>query len=137
MLVNAKINIKLKLSALWASLMTLYIYGDYFELYVPDKVDELLNGTAILDSPLTLFFAAISMAIPALMIALSLLLKPRVNRILNITFGILLTLIVILVGGSALGASWYAFYAFYALLEACITLLIVWYAWKWPIETTD
>lgn len=32
MLENPEINIKLKLSALWTSLIALYIYGDYFEL---------------------------------------------------------------------------------------------------------
>jgi len=134
MLENPKINIKLKLSALWTSLIALYIYGDYFELYVPDKVEKLINGTAKLDSPTSLFIAAISITIPALMIALSVLLKPKINRILNIIFGILLTLIVILVGSTALYfySSWYNFYVFYAILEAFITLLIVWYAWKWP-----
>jgi len=32
-----KINVKIKLSALWASVTFFYIYGDYFELYVPNK----------------------------------------------------------------------------------------------------
>lgn len=66
------------------------------------------------------------------MIALSVFLNPKINRLLNIIFGILLTIVVILVGSTAL-YTWYSFYVVYAVLEGFITLLIVWYAWKWPI----
>lgn len=132
MLENPEINIELKLSALWTSLIALYIYGDYFELYVPGKVEKLINGTAILDSPTKLFLASLLLVIPALMIALSVFLNPKINRLLNIIFGILLTIVVILVGSTAL-YTWYSFYVVYAVLEGFITLLIVWYAWKWPI----
>jgi len=136
MLENPKINIKIKLSALWASLMFLYIYGDYFELYAPDKVEKLLNGTDVLDSPTKLFLASVLLAIPALMIALSILLNPKISRWLNVLFGILLTIVVILVGSSSL-YTWYSFYVFYAILEGIVTLLIVWYAWKWPKVISD
>ena len=136
MLDNPKINIKIKLSALWTSLMFLYIYGDYFEFYAPNKVEKLLNGTDILDSPTKLFLASLMLAIPALMIALSVLLKPKINRWLNIIFGILFTIVVILVGSTALHI-WYTFYVFYAILEAIVTLLIVWHAWNWPKKVTN
>lgn len=63
-----KVNTRIKLSALWTGVMFCYIYGDYFELYVPQKVEELINGKNILDSPMKLFVAAIALAIPALMI---------------------------------------------------------------------
>jgi len=136
MLENPKINIKIKLSALWASLMSLYIYGDYFELYAPNKVQKLINGTAILDTPTKLFLASLMLAIPSLMIAFSILLKPRINRILNIIFGVLFTLVVIMVGSTSF-YTWYSFYVFYAVLEAIITLLIVWYAWNWPKKSSQ
>ena len=137
MLENPKINIKLKLSALWTSLIALYIYGDYFELYVPGKVERLIDGKAILDSPTSLLMASISIAIPSLMIVLSILLKPRINRLLNIVFGTLLTLIVILVGAADHSPhEWYRFYVLYALIEAVITTAIIWTAWKWPKESS-
>lgn len=131
MLENPTINIKLKLSALWTSLMALYMYGDYFELYVPGKVEKLLDGTAILDTPTKLFLASLLLAVSSLMIVLSLLLAPKINRLLNIVFGLALTVVVVLVGSASLSI-WYSFYVFYAILEGIITLLIVWYAWKWP-----
>lgn len=136
MLENPKINIKLRLSALWTSLMALYVYGDYFELYVPGKIEKLINVEDKLDSPTLLLAASILIAIPAVMIALSILLKPKINRLLNIIFGVLLTLIVLLVGSVSL-SEWYSFYVLYAFLEAIITISIVWSAWKWPKEHSD
>ncbi|MFK5880477.1 MAG: DUF6326 family protein, partial [Flavobacteriaceae bacterium] len=87
MLENPKVNIKIKLSALWTSVLFCYVYGDYFELYVPEKVGGLVTGEHLLDSPTKLLIASIVLAIPAIMIALSIILKPKINRILNIVFG--------------------------------------------------
>ena len=131
MLENPKVNIKLKLAALWTSLMFLYIYGDYFELYAPNKVEKLLNVTDVLDSPTKLFLASVLLAIPALMIALNVLLQPKTSRWLNIVFAGLLTIVVVLVGSFSL-YPWYSFYVFYAILEAVITITIIRLAWKWP-----
>ena len=128
---NPEINIKNKLSAMWTSLIALYIYGDYFELYVPGHVEKFISGTALLNSPSLLLAAAISIIIPASMIALSVLLKPRINRILNIVFATLLTLVVILVGATSI-STWYSFYVLYAFIEAVITISIIWTAWNWP-----
>ena len=133
MLDNPRVNIKIKLSALWTSVVFFYLYGDYFELYVPEKVDSLLTGVNVLDSPSKLLIASIILAIPSLMVALSILLNPRVNRFLNVFFGILFTLMMLLIGANSL-TPWYSFYAFLAFLESLITILIVWFAWKWPRE---
>ncbi|MFV0604419.1 MAG: DUF6326 family protein [Niabella sp.] len=126
-----KINIKQLLSALWASVMFLYIYGDYFELYVPEKVAGLLNGQNILNTPYKLFLATIILTIPSLMIFLSLIMKPIWNRVLNISIGILLTLFTLLVGVSSF-TEWRIFYVMLSFLESIITLIIVWKAWHWP-----
>jgi hypothetical protein len=136
MLDNRRVNIKIKLSALWTSVVFCYLYGDYFELYVPEKVDSLITGVNVLDSPSKLLIASIILAIPSLMVALSILLNPRVNRFLNVFFGILFTLMMLLIGVNSL-TPWYSFYAFLAFLESLITILIVWLAWKWPREAVD
>ena len=136
MLENQKVNIKIKLAALWTAVMFCYVYGDYFQLYTPGKVDNLLNGANILDSPTKLLMASILMAIPSLMIALSVLLKPKISRLLNIIFGILFTLLMLLIAFNSLTA-WYSFYVFLAILESIITALIVYYAWNWPKKITD
>lgn len=131
MLDNPKINIKIKLSALWASLVFCFLYGDYFELYTPGKIDSLLTGDNVLDSPLKLLIASIILVIPSLMVALSVLLNAKLNRILNISFGMLFTLMMLLIGINSM-TPWYSFYVFFAFLESLITIVIIWLAWKWP-----
>ncbi len=133
MLENSKVNIKIKLAALWASATFCYLYGDYFQLYTPDKVNSLITGDNNLDSPSTLLLASIVLAIPSVMVAASILLKPKINRILNILFGTLFTLMMVFIGIVSTN-EWYLFYVFLAFLESIITALIVWYAWKWPKE---
>ncbi|WP_298901610.1 DUF6326 family protein [uncultured Psychroserpens sp.] len=133
MLENQKVNIKIKLAALWASVTFCYLYGDYFELYTPGKIDSLITGDNVLDSPTKLLIASIILVIPSVMVALSVILKPKPNRILNIIFGLLFTLMMLLIGVNSL-TEWYSFYVFLAFAESIITILIVYYAWKWPRE---
>jgi hypothetical protein len=125
-----KINIRIKLVALWTSVMFCYIYGDYFELYVPHKAEGLLSGQNMLDTPLKLFIATFVLTIPALMIFLSVMLSPLLTKWLNIGIGIFFTLFTLLVGISSISI-WRIFYVFLAIIESIITAIIVWQAWTW------
>jgi hypothetical protein len=133
MLENPKVNIKIKLATLWASATFCYLYGDYYELYTPGKINSLITGENILDSPTKLLIASIVMAIPSIMVGASIILNPKINRILNIIFGTLFTLIMLFIGFNSM-TEWGSFYVFLAFLESIITFFIVWYAWKWPKE---
>ena len=128
---NFKVPVKIKLAALWSSVMFCYIYGDYFSLYVPNKVLDFINGKTLLDSPLKLLAASILMVIPALMIFLSVAMKPQLNRWLNILFGSIYTVIMFLIAISSI-APWWSFYLFLAVVEMALTTTIVIYAWRWP-----
>jgi hypothetical protein len=126
---DVKIPVKLKISALWVVLMLLYIYADIISLYTPGQVEEMLSGR-MGPFPATqgsLLAASILMLIPAVMVFLSLALKPRVDRWANIVLGVLYTAVNI---GNLVGETW-AFYIFFGILEMAVTLLIVGYAWKW------
>ena len=125
-----EVNIKIKLAALWASVTLCYLYGDYFELYVPRKTEGLVSGVNMLDSPTKLFAAAILLAIPAVMVCLSVLLKPSLNRILNLGFGVFFTAIMLLIAFTSI-EPWRAFYVLLALVESVFTSIIVWKAWHW------
>lgn len=118
-----------RLSALWASVMFCYIYADYFGLYVPGRLQSMLEGQMRPLGPVTqgvLLGTSVMLAIPALMVALSALLPPRVNRWLNIFFGTAYTAIILI-------TMWaWAFYVFYGVLEVALTAIIVWHAWRWP-----
>lgn len=124
-----KIPVQMRLSALWAALMFLYIYADIFSLYKPGQIEEVMAGR-MGPFPVTqgsLLTAAILMLIPALMVFLSLALKPVVARWANIILGLLYTVVNI---GNLVGETW-AFYILFGLVEVALTLLIVGYAWKW------
>ena len=130
-LIDYPINLKQKLAAFWAAATFCYLYGDYFELYTPEKVNSLLSGENVLGDPLYLFIASFMMAIPALMVVISISLKPRLNRLLNIFFGLFFTLIMLFIAVVSL-TPWYSFYVFLAVVEATLTSIIVWIAVKWP-----
>ena len=129
MLDDIRVHVRFKLSALWCSVMFCYIYGDYFELYQPGKLQQMLSGRTALgpSTQATLLGMAALLAVPALMIALSLLLPAQPNRWLNIVLGALYSLIMVL----AIQGSW-RFYIFFGLVEIALTLAIVWHAWTWP-----
>jgi hypothetical protein len=121
---------KLKLSALWAACMFCYVYGDYFGLYRPGRVEAMNQGRmGPLGevSPGMLVGVSAMMAIPSLMIFLSLTLPPAVGRWLNVALGLAYTAIMLL---TMKGAA--PFYLFLGVIECVLTLGIVWVALRWP-----
>jgi hypothetical protein len=75
-----------------------------------------------------LFGTSSLMAVPSLMIFLSLALPSTFNCWLNICVGLFYTTIMLLI---LIGVAW-AFYMFFAAIEVLLTLLVVFYAWRWP-----
>lgn len=127
---DIKVHVKMKISALWAAVMFCYIYGDYFWLYRPGKLQDILDGQMAPLGPTTqgvLLGTSVSMAIPAVMIFLSLALPARLNRWVNIVLGALYTVFVLV----TMPGAW-AFYLFLGTVDVILTALIVWYAWSWP-----
>jgi hypothetical protein len=127
---DLKIDVKIKLAALWTSVMFCYIYADYFGLYRTGALQGMLQGRMGPLGPATqgvLLAVAAVLAIPAVMIFLSLALKPNPNRWPNAILGILYTLINLTNFLSA-----WAFYIFFGIIEIMLTSLIVWYACRWP-----
>jgi uncharacterized protein DUF6326 len=126
---EVKINVKMKLSALWVAMMLLYIYADILSLFRPGQIEEMREGL-MGPFPVTqasLLVASLLMIIPAVMVFLSLTLKPKVARWANIAAGILYTVVN---SSNLIGETW-AYYLFFGIVEIVLTLLIVWYAWTW------
>jgi len=127
---DIKLNVKLKLAALWASFMFLYIYVDYFALYMPGKIEGILAGKIfIFDiSYVFLLIGLISVTIPALMIFLSVALPAKVSRWANI---IIAAVYIPYTLFNLAGETW-VHMVFGAVVEVALLLLIISYAWKWP-----
>jgi hypothetical protein len=133
---DLRIPVQAKLAAAWTSLMFLVIYIDYFHLYQPGEIDDIRGGVIfefdISGTLMSIFFAII--AIPALMIVLSMTLPARVNRATNL---VVASLEIPAVGMNFLGSlPDYAFY--YALtigVEVLILAFILRSAWTWPRRT--
>ena len=127
---DPKINVKIKLSALWATIMFLYLYVDHFALFKPQVIEQIIAGKAW-EFEITqtwAFGAMVMMTIPSLMVFLSLVLKAKVARWTSISVGLLYIAIVII---NTMGETW-AFYIFGSIVEIVLLSLIVWFAWKWP-----
>ena len=127
------IAVQAKLAAAWTSLMFLIIYIDYFHLYQPGEIDDIRGGVIfafdISGTLLTIFFAII--AIPALMVMLSMTLRPRVNRAVNLVVASLY--IPICVFNAAGATSDWAFYYVVTIgVEVLILAFILRTAWTWP-----
>ncbi len=129
-LVDIKVNLKVKLATLWASLMFLIIYLDYFHLYMPGKMQQIQTGR-VFEFNISqgfILFALTSVTIPAIMIFLSIALPPKLNRLSNI---FLATIYIPYMLFNLAGEAW-AHMIFGVVVEVVLLSLIVRYAWKWP-----
>jgi hypothetical protein len=128
-LADAPVPVRFKLSALWASVMFCYVYGDFFTLFKPGRLAAMLAGQTGAGPATqgTLLAFAVLMSVPAAMIFLTLALKAPLSRWMNIVFGGLFTALMILI----IPGTW-AFYLYMGIVEAVLTALIVWLAWRWP-----
>ena len=130
---NPPIPVQAKLAAAWASFMFLYIYVDYFNLYKPGIVDDIRAGIVfefdISPTLLTAFLALI--AIPALMVMLSMTLPARVNRATNLVVASLYIPVTVF---NAVGESWdwASFYGLSIGIEVLLLAFILRSAWAWP-----
>jgi hypothetical protein len=129
-----KVSLKLKLAALWASFMFLYIYVDYFHLFMPGALEDLLAGKVFVFEITQAFLLVVlaTVTIPALMIFLSVALPAKVNRWANI---IIAAVFIPFTLFNLAGEAWMHM-VFGAVVEVVLLCLIIRYAWKWPrIET--
>jgi uncharacterized membrane protein len=128
---DAKINVKLKLSALWIAVMFLFAYVDILSHMQPGIIEEFVTGevAGFQITETWMLGVTVMMSIPALMVFLSLALKPKFNRLSNIIVAILK--IIIVVGSNFIGTPW-AYYIFGSILEVVLLSLIIWYALVWP-----
>ncbi len=127
---DSPVPVRLKLSALWASVMLCFIYADFFGLFLPGRLMTMNDGIMKpLGAATSAILVAVSvmMAIPSAMVALSLLLPLGPCRWANIAFGVVYTAIMVL---TSVGAP--PFYIVFAAVEIPMLLAAVYLAATWP-----
>jgi hypothetical protein len=127
---DIKVSVQLKLASLWTSLMFLIIYLDYFHLYMPDSIEDILKGKVFVFDITQgfLLLAFVLVATPALMIFLSVALPAKVNRWTNI---IAAAIIIPTLLFNLAGEAWIHMVVG-AFIQVILLCLIIHYAWKWP-----
>lgn len=125
---DVNIGLKLKLATLWASFMFLYIYVDYFALYMPGKIADILKERVyVFDITQTfLLVALVSVTIPALMIFLSVALSAKVIRRVNMIVSVVYIPYTLF---NLAGEAW-PHMVFGAVVEVVLLCLIMRYARK-------
>lgn len=123
------VSVRVKISALWTTMLFVFAYVDLFSLYRPDfRADleaGLVSGFAVGQG--FLLAATGYVLIPSLMVFATLVLQPRINRIANMTLGVGYGLTI---AAGAIGE--WSYYVLGSVVEIGLLGAIVYYAWQWP-----
>lgn len=109
------------------------LFTDILTFMMPAFLESLMTGHADdikITQELLLVFAVV-LEIPIIMIFLSRVLKPKLNRIFNMVAAVITILFV--VGGGSLMYH----YVFFATIEVACLLVIILFSFKWDEMTDD
>ena len=124
-----KVNVRIKISALWASMMFVFAYVDLFSLYRPDFRADIEAGevAGFTIGQGFLLGCTAYILIPSLMVFLALVLRPRINRIANIALSVVYALTII---GASIGE--WNYWILGSAVEIGLLGAIAYYSWTWP-----
>ncbi|HEX2848960.1 MAG TPA: DUF6326 family protein [Acidimicrobiales bacterium] len=124
-----RINPRIKIAALWASMLLIFVCVDLFSLYRADVRADIAAGKifAFTIGQGFLLGVTIYVVLPSLMLFLSLVLSVKVTRTANIVLALLYGVTVL---GGAIGE--WNYYILGSLAEAALLAGIAYYAWTWP-----
>jgi cytochrome bd-type quinol oxidase subunit 2 len=116
---------KIKLSGIWVALMLTYLLGDVLRIFSGDFSAGAIGEKQI--SQGMYLGMAIIMVIPVLMVFLSLTLKQKANRWVNIIVVVFFFLF------NAVGLPTYpsVYDQFLIVVGLVFNILTLWYAWRW------
>jgi len=124
---------KTRISILWVIKAMGFSAYTLTALMQPGTIKDVMSGT-FFGAPITgqaQLFVTFFWWIPWVMAWLTLTLKNKANRWINLVFGILFAIGLI---GSLIQDASYASIALFVnyIVGIVVSLLIAWYAWKWP-----
>ena len=115
-------------------MLFLFAYGDIFGFFAPGRIGEIQGGriSGMEITQTFLFAVSIYIAIASAMVFLTLVLRPAVNRWVNI---VLAALYIVSIVASVFGED--AYFVFLSVIEIAMLALIIWYAWTWRSEVPE
>ncbi len=129
---DTPVDVKVVLSALWIAMLFVFAYVDIFGFFRADVLDAALDGevasTGFTVDQFFLTATLIYVVLPILMVVLSLVLPPHINRPTNIVVSLLYLVTVVV---SCIGEDW-AYYFLGSAIEALLLVAIARVAWTWP-----
>lgn len=126
------VNPRIKIAALWVSMLFVFVYVDLFSLYRADVRADIEAGEMFAFTIGQGFLLGVTayILVPSLMLFLSLVLPARVTRTANIVVAVVYALTI---AGSAIGE--WNYYILGSLVEVALLAGVVYYAWTWPRTT--
>ena len=131
---NGRIDVRLKISALWIAMLFVFAYVDLFSLYRADVRADLEQGKIFaFDVDQTfLFVTTLYIIIPSAMIYLTLVMPRRTNRTVNL---VVAAVYAVTVAGSALGE--WNYFVLGSAAEVALLAVVVHHAWTWPTSSHE
>jgi hypothetical protein len=128
------LDVRIILAALWVARMLSSLQGDTTRLHDPDALQSLIAKTGdVVVSRELLLVMSIIFVVPIIMSVLTLTLKYPVIRWVNRIIGIFFAAFDLVFLVSALFVWRSAGYELvWSIAYLMFTILIVWYAWRWP-----
>ena len=126
------VNPRLKIAASWTSMLFLFVCVDFFSMYRSDVRADIEAGKIAVFTigQGYLLGVMVYVAVPCLMVFLSLVLPVKVIRMANI---VLAVLYAVTIAGSAVGE--WTYFILGSLTEVALLAGIGYYAWTWPKVT--
>ncbi len=128
------VNVRIKLSTLWTSMLFVFAYVDLFSLYRADFRADVEAGEigGFTVNQAFLLGTTAYVVIPSLMVFLSLILRPRIGRIASIALSVMYALTII---AGAIGE--WSYYILAGAIGVMLLAAIVYYSWTWPTEASS
>jgi hypothetical protein len=118
-------EVRIKLAALWVAVMLTYLLGDVLRIYAGDYTAGQVGGVAM--SQAMWLGVAVLMAVPIVMLVLSLVVPQAINRWVNVIAAIGL------MAFNVVGLPTYSglYDKFLIVLGVAFNALTIWYAVRW------
>lgn len=126
------VDVRLILSALWVSTLVVFAYVDIFGFFRADVLVAAMDGrvatTGFSVDQVFLLTTTAYIIVPALMVVLSLVIRPRALRVITIVTALLYLVSIVV---SCIGETW-IYYIVGSAVEVVLLAVMVRVAWLWP-----